>query len=342
MANYSQTTFFGPKDALTPGDPLKIIRGVDVDAELSAISTAIATKVDTAGAGLARTGTTLALSLLGIADQLGLSPTADKVAVLDAADDSLKMVTINDLVGAAENAVPVTRVLTAGNGLVGGGDLTADRTFTVGAGTGITVNAGDVALDVASTRNVDHAAITLTAGDGLTGGGTIAANRTFAVGAGTGISVTASAVGLDTASTRNTDHAAITFTAGDGLSGGGTLAANRTFTVGAGTGITVGSTTVGLDPANTRNVDHGAVSVSAGDGLTGGGTIAANRTLTLGTGGTVSGSSTNAVTASSHTHALDGAVLRNVTTGQTSGNVTVSTSGPSGGSNGDIWLEREA
>jgi hypothetical protein len=327
MANYSQTTFFGPKDALTPGDPLKIIRGVDVDAELSAISTAVATKIDTAGAGLARTGTTLALSLLGIADQSGLSPTADKVAVLDAADSSLKMVTINDLVGAAENAVPVTRVLTAGNGLVGGGDLTANRTFTVGAGTGITVNAGDVALDVANTRNVDHAGVTLTAGDGLTGGGTIEANRTFAVGAGTGISVTASAVGLDTANSRNVDHGAVSVSAGTGLTGGGTIAANRT---------------ISLDTSNSRNVDHGAVSVSAGDGLTGGGTIAANRTLTLGTGGTVSGSSTNAVTASSHTHALDGAVLRNVTTGQTSGNVTVSTSGPSGGSNGDIWLEREA
>lgn len=36
--------------------------------------------------------------------------------------------------------------LTAGAGLTGGGDLTANRTFNVGAGTGITVNANDVAL----------------------------------------------------------------------------------------------------------------------------------------------------------------------------------------------------
>lgn len=39
-----------------------------------------------------------------------------------------------------------TRTLTAGAGLTGGGDLSADRTFDVGAGTGITVNADDVAL----------------------------------------------------------------------------------------------------------------------------------------------------------------------------------------------------
>ena len=37
-----------------------------------------------------------------------------------------------------------TLTLTAGSGLTGGGNLTADRTFTVGAGTGITVNADTI------------------------------------------------------------------------------------------------------------------------------------------------------------------------------------------------------
>ena len=46
---------------------------------------------------------------------------------------------------------PTTRLLTAGAGLTGGGDLSADRTFTVGAGAGITVNADDVALTVPVT-----------------------------------------------------------------------------------------------------------------------------------------------------------------------------------------------
>jgi hypothetical protein len=39
-----------------------------------------------------------------------------------------------------------TRNLAAGAGLTGGGTLEADRTFTVGAGIGITVNADDVAV----------------------------------------------------------------------------------------------------------------------------------------------------------------------------------------------------
>jgi hypothetical protein len=99
---------------------------------------------------------------------------------------------------AAIGAASSTLTLTAGAGLTGGGDLSANRTFDVGAGTGITVNANDVALDTASTRNTDHAGVTLTAGAGLTGGGTIEANRTFAVGAGTGITVNADDVAIDT------------------------------------------------------------------------------------------------------------------------------------------------
>jgi hypothetical protein len=43
-----------------------------------------------------------------------------------------------------------SRLITSGGGLTGGGDLTADRTLAVGAGTGITVNADDVAVNVAA------------------------------------------------------------------------------------------------------------------------------------------------------------------------------------------------
>jgi hypothetical protein len=42
--------------------------------------------------------------------------------------------------------IPSTRLLTAGAGLTGGGDLSADRTFAVGAGNMITVGADTVAV----------------------------------------------------------------------------------------------------------------------------------------------------------------------------------------------------
>jgi hypothetical protein len=48
MSDYSQVTSFGPKDALITGDPNKVIRGTEFDSEFSAISTAIATKYDSA------------------------------------------------------------------------------------------------------------------------------------------------------------------------------------------------------------------------------------------------------------------------------------------------------
>lgn len=89
---------------------------------------------------------------------------------------------------ATDIATLFDRNLTAGNGLTGGGDLTADRSFAVGAGTGITVNADDVAIDTTAEaeriRDVIGAAlvagsnVTVTVNDGAdtitiaaTGGG---------------------------------------------------------------------------------------------------------------------------------------------------------------------------
>lgn len=49
MADYTQITDFSAKDALTPGDPEKVLLGSDVDAELEAIATAVASKLNTSG-----------------------------------------------------------------------------------------------------------------------------------------------------------------------------------------------------------------------------------------------------------------------------------------------------
>ena len=65
MSDYSQITFFTPKDGLATGNPNKIIYGSDVDAELSAISTAIATKADIASPTFTGTVTIPALTFTG-------------------------------------------------------------------------------------------------------------------------------------------------------------------------------------------------------------------------------------------------------------------------------------
>lgn len=69
-------------------------------------------------------------------------------AVLVAVEISLSAGAITSL-GLADTAVQPARQIISGAGLTGGGDLSANRTLAVGAGNGITVNADDVAVNLA-------------------------------------------------------------------------------------------------------------------------------------------------------------------------------------------------
>lgn len=55
MSNYTKATNFAAKDSLASGNPAKIVKGTEIDAEFSAIETAISTKADssTVTSGLA-------------------------------------------------------------------------------------------------------------------------------------------------------------------------------------------------------------------------------------------------------------------------------------------------
>ena len=84
MADYTQTTFFALKDGYASGNPLKIIRGSEFDAEYGAISTAIGTKIDTAGDGISIDGKEISIDLSGLttatialADELPFADTSD-------------------------------------------------------------------------------------------------------------------------------------------------------------------------------------------------------------------------------------------------------------------------
>jgi len=128
-----------------------------------------------------------------IANFVGNDPKAIKQ--FEQTFSELSNVTINVATIDAQIAELNARDLIAGNGLTGGGTLAADRTFTVGAGTGIAVSADAVALDTTNARNVDHSTVLVNAGTGLSGGGAINATLTIdledtAVTAGTYGSVT--------------------------------------------------------------------------------------------------------------------------------------------------------
>ena len=75
MTNYTQSTNFATKDALTSGDPLKIVKGTEINTEFANIAIAVATKADLASPTF--TGTpTLPTGTIGVTQSAGNSSTA--------------------------------------------------------------------------------------------------------------------------------------------------------------------------------------------------------------------------------------------------------------------------
>jgi len=163
--------------------------------------------------------------------------------------------------------------LTAGSGLTGGGTIAASRTFAVGAGDGITVNANDVAVDNTVVRT--------------SGTQTIGGAKTFS-----------SNVVLPSQASFKPSVVADNYTAGDG--GGSNKAASTEYVEAAidalingadGTMNTLGEIGAALGnntQANAILVSNSANittlqnrNISTGDGLSGGGNLSVDRTLTV-------------------------------------------------------------
>lgn len=165
--------------------------------------------------------------------------------------------------------VATTTTITAGTGLTGGGDLSADRSLAVIFGSSSTTacagndaRLGDdrraVSLKSATTTVVVSSAAAPSAGQAI-----VATSSTAAIWADVG----------DVQSTR-------TITAGTGLTGGGDLSADRSFAVAYGTSSS--TATVGND-TRVVNAVQTSRTISTGTGLTGGGDLSANRTLSVDT-----------------------------------------------------------
>ncbi len=74
MSNYSKTTDFAAKDALSTGNANKIVKGTEIDDEFDAIQTAVNSKADTNNAAL--TGTPTAPTASAATNTTQLSTTA--------------------------------------------------------------------------------------------------------------------------------------------------------------------------------------------------------------------------------------------------------------------------
>ena len=67
MSQYTKTTNFASKDNLSPGNPLKIVKGTEIDTEFNNIQTAVGTKTDNASANITG-GTIVGITDLAVAD----------------------------------------------------------------------------------------------------------------------------------------------------------------------------------------------------------------------------------------------------------------------------------
>lgn len=93
MSDYTKSTNFATKDALPSGDPLKIVKGTEIDTEFNNIATAIATKADLisptfTGTPALPTGTTAVTQSAGN-NSTALATTAYADAAIAAAKQAL-------------------------------------------------------------------------------------------------------------------------------------------------------------------------------------------------------------------------------------------------------------
>jgi len=65
MSNYTKATNFTAKDALSTGNPQKIVRGSEIDTEFVAIQTAVNSKSDSASPTISGTAVIAALTVTG-------------------------------------------------------------------------------------------------------------------------------------------------------------------------------------------------------------------------------------------------------------------------------------
>ena len=190
------------------------------------------------------TGSSVTTGSFGNVNALRSITAADiSASVIQASQGTIDIHSLSGYV-ANENIDHSSVTITAGSGLTGGGDITSTRTLAVGAGTGVTVNANDVAIGqaVSTTSNVQFANIT----------GSIISGSSLLGVVGTATQGTIDHDGLaNFVANEHINHTSVSITAGDGLTGGGTIASTRDIAVGAGSGITVNANDVAVTAAQT-------------------------------------------------------------------------------------------
>jgi len=177
MSNYTKSTNFATKDALSSGNPLKIVKGTEIDTEFNNIQTAIATKADSGGTTAVANGGTGATTAAGARTNLlpAFASNAGKVLAVNSGATDVEYIsaggvgTVTSVGGTGTvNGITLTGTVTSSGNLTLGGTLANVSLSSQVTGTLPVANGGTGATSLSA------AGIVLTSGTQ-----SIAGNKTF-------------------------------------------------------------------------------------------------------------------------------------------------------------------
>ena len=161
MSNYTKTTDFAAKDTLPGGDTNKVVRGTEFETEFDAISTAIATKADTASPTFTGTVTIPTVDInAGAIDGTAIGASS---AAAGTFTNLTASGTVNFNGATISNLGTITTANLDGgtidNAVIGGSTAAAGSFTTVAASSSITVG-GAAVLTTVTFSNLDAGAVT--------------------------------------------------------------------------------------------------------------------------------------------------------------------------------------